>query len=140
MMKQQQTANLILQVVLGIIFAGHGIMKFQNGIDGIAGWFSSIGLPGALAYIVAVAEVAGGILLILGLGVRYVAAVFALIMAGAIVKVKLSAGLFGNGKAPGFEFELSLLAMATYLTVANVKGFLDNLIQKNKGTQQGKAV
>ncbi|WP_028400319.1 DoxX family protein [Ectobacillus panaciterrae] len=139
-MRKQQAANYIVQVVLGIIFAGHGIMKFQNGLGGVAGWFASMGLPGALAYIVAIAEVAGGVMLIVGLGVRYVAALFAIIMAGAIIKVKLSAGLFGNGKAAGFEFELALLAMNAYLAVAGVKGFLDNLIGKNKETEYTKAM
>ena len=72
--------------------------KIQSGIDNIAGWFTSIGLPGGLAYGVATFELVGGLLLILGLGVRYIGLLFALVMVGAIVKVKWSAGLLGDGK------------------------------------------
>jgi uncharacterized membrane protein YphA (DoxX/SURF4 family) len=108
----------------------HGLTKFQSGIDNIAGWFTSIGLPGGLAYGVATAEVVGGILLILGLGVRYIGLLFALVMVGAIVKVKWSAGLLGDGKNPGFELELALLAMGAYLFVAKADGFVDNFLKE----------
>ena len=56
----------------------HGLTKFQSGIDNIAGWFTSIGLPGGLAYGVATVELVGGLLLILGLGVRYIGLLFAM--------------------------------------------------------------
>ena len=108
----------------------HGLTKFQSGIDNIAGWFTSIGLPGGLAYGVATVELVGGLLLILGLGVRYIGLLFALVMVGAIVKVKWSAGLLGDGKNPGFELELALLAMGAYLFVAKADGFVDNFLKR----------
>ncbi|EEK98665.1 DoxX [Bacillus cereus BDRD-ST26] len=94
----QHIGNLIIRIVLGVTFFMHGLTKFQSGIDNIAGWFTSIGLPGGLAYGVATVELVGGLLLILGLGVRYIGLLFALVMVGAIVKVKWSAGLLGDGK------------------------------------------
>lgn len=126
----QHIGNLIIRIVLGVTFLMHGLTKFQSGIDNIAGWFTSIGLPGGLAYGVATAEVVGGILLILGLGVRYIGLLFALVMVGAIVKVKWSAGLLGDGKNPGFELELALLAMGAYLFVAKADGFVDNFLKE----------
>ena len=89
-----------------------------------------MGLPGFLGYLVAYLELLGGIALIVGFAVRYVSIVFVLIMLGAIVKVKLSAGLLGDGQAPGYELELSLLVMAAYLAIAGVKGFVDRMIAK----------
>ena len=83
-----------------------------------------------LAYGVATVELVGGLLLILGLGVRYIGLLFALVMVGAIVKVKWSAGLLGDGKI-GFELELALLAMGAYLFVAKADGFVDNFLKEN---------
>ena len=126
----QHIGNLIIRIVLGVTFFAHGLAKFQSGIDNVAGWFTSIGLPGGLAYGVATMEVVGGLLLILGLGVRYIGLLFALVMVGAIVKVKWSAGLLGDGKNPGFELELALLAMGAYLFVAKADGFVDNFLKE----------
>ena len=41
---------LILRLILGITFFVHGYVKFTGGIENTVGWFSSIGLPGSLAY------------------------------------------------------------------------------------------
>jgi putative oxidoreductase len=109
---------LVLRITLGIIFFVHGIVKFQSGIDNIAGWFSSIGLPGVMAYGVALLEVVGGIALIIGLGTKLFSVLFALLMVGAIVKVKLVAGFLGNGQMAGWEFDLALLAMSIYLALS----------------------
>ncbi|CAG9612683.1 hypothetical protein BACCIP111899_01860 [Bacillus rhizoplanae] len=125
----QYIGNLIIRIVLGVTFFAHGLAKFQAGIDNIAGWFTSIGLPGGLAYGVATVELVGGICLIIGLGVRYVGLLFALILVGAIVKVKWSAGLLGDGKNPGYEMELALLAMGLYLFVVKAEGVLDRFLK-----------
>ncbi|GAA0450759.1 DoxX family protein [Alkalibacillus silvisoli] len=63
---QHATTNMILRVILGIVFLVHGLDKFQTGLDQVSMWFSSLGLPGILAYIVAWVEVLGGIMLIVG--------------------------------------------------------------------------
>ena len=105
----QYIGNLIIRIVLGVTFFAHGLAKFQSGIDNVAGWFTSIGLPGGLAYGVATVELVGGILLIIGLGVRYVGLLFALILAGAIVKVNGATGLLGDGKNPGYELDLCII-------------------------------
>ena len=86
----QYIGNLIIRIVLGVTFFAHGLAKFQSGIDNVAGWFTSIGLPGGLAYGVATVELVGGILLIIGLGVRYVGLLFALIFSWSYRKGKWS--------------------------------------------------
>ncbi|GAA3326988.1 hypothetical protein GCM10020331_065160 [Ectobacillus funiculus] len=60
----------------------------------IAGWFESIGLPGALAYVVAFVEMVGGLAVVIGLGTRIVSVLLSLVMIGAIIKVKLAVGFF----------------------------------------------
>jgi uncharacterized membrane protein YphA (DoxX/SURF4 family) len=112
-----ETGILILRVVLGLTFLVHGIDKFHIGIDNVSGWFESMGLPGFAAYLTAVIEVAGGAALMLGLGTRIVSVVFALLMIGAIVKVKAAAGFLGNPQLPGYELELIYLAVSVSLAV-----------------------
>ena len=118
-MKKQQLATLILRVVFGLMFLIHGIAKFQGGISNTVGYFDSLGLPGFLAYAIAIIELVGGLLLILGLGTRIVGALFAIIMLGAIFTAKLSLGLLGDGVSAGYELELVFLAIGVYFVLAN---------------------
>ena len=94
MMKKIEVSTLILRLVLGVTFFVHGLVKFQGGIENIVGWFEAIGLPGVLAYGVALLEMVGGIALIVGLGSRIVSALFVLLMLGATVKGEISSRLF----------------------------------------------
>ena len=112
---------LILRVTLGVLFFIHGLVKFQDGIGNTVGWFESIGLPGFLAYGVAFIELIGGVALIIGLGTRLVSALFVIIMVGAILKVKLSLGLLGNGQMAGYELDIAFFAMAIYLVINGSK-------------------
>jgi len=121
MLGKNEIGALILRVTLGILFFIHGLVKFQGGIGNIVGWFESIGLPGFMAYGVALVELIGGIALIIGLGTRLVSALLALLMVGATLKVKLSVGLLGNGQMAGYELDLAFLAMAVYLVINGSK-------------------
>jgi putative oxidoreductase len=123
MNRRNEIGALILRVTLGVLFFVHGLVKFQGGIENIVGWFDSIGLPGFMAYGVALVEVIGGIALIIGLGTRIVSGLFALLMIGAIIKVKLAVGILGNGQMAGYELDLSFLAMAVALAVTDSKLF-----------------
>jgi putative oxidoreductase len=113
-MNSQQIGALILRIALGLTFFIHGLSKFQGGIENTAGFFQTLGLPGLAAYVVALVELIGGIAMILGFGTRIVAALFAIILAGAIVKVKLAAGFLGNGQGAGYELDFILLAVSVY--------------------------
>ncbi|MDQ0198960.1 DoxX family protein [Neobacillus ginsengisoli] len=137
MRKNQEIGSLLLRVVLGITFFVHGLSKFQGGIDNIGVWFHSLGIPSFMAYVVASIELVGGIAIILGLGTRIVSSFFVLILAGAILFVKLPAGLTGNGKMTGYELELSLMIIALY-HVLNGSRFLsiDSIVSKTKGVER----
>lgn len=123
----------ILRVFLGLTFLIHGYMKFQGGISNTVGFFESLGLPGFAAYIVATIELVGGIAMLLGFGTRVVAVLFVLILAVAIVKVKLAAGFLGNGQMAGYELDLALMVISIYLALKG-KSFLalDNAIFRTK--------
>ncbi|MGM0903563.1 MAG: DoxX family protein [Bacillota bacterium] len=120
-MFKTEIGALILRVTLGVIFFIHGLAKFQDGIENTVGWFTSIGLPGFLAYTVAGIELVGGLALIIGLGTRIVSVLIAIIMIGATLKVKLPLGLLGNGQMAGYELDLAFLAMAIYLAINGSK-------------------
>jgi len=134
-MKNIEVGAFILRVVLGITFFVHGLVKFQGGIENTVGWFASIGLPGGLAYAVAIVELVGGLALIIGLGSRAVSALLALLMIGATLKVKLAMGFLGNGQGAGYELDLALLAMAVFIVINGSKLLaVDQLFGKNKET------
>ena len=122
-MNRNDAGSVVLRVILGLTFIIHGLSKFQGGLGNTAGFFESLGIPGFSAYVVAVIELIGGILLILGIGTRVVSVLFAAIMLGAIFTAKLSAGFLGDGQMAGYELELALLAMAIFLAMANSTAF-----------------
>jgi putative oxidoreductase len=118
---KNEIGALILRVTLGSLFLIHGIVKFQGGIENIVGWFESIDLPGFMAYGVALVEIIGGVALIIGLATRFISALFAILMIGAILKVKLSVGLLGNSQMAGYELDLAFLVIAIYLVINGSK-------------------
>lgn len=98
-------ATLILRVGLGILFLAHGLLKllvFKPA--GAYGYFKSLGLPGALAYITIMAELAGGTALIIGLMPRYVALLLIPLILGTIVMVHGKNGWMFSNKDGGWEF------------------------------------
>jgi putative oxidoreductase len=77
-------AALLLRLSLGTMFVAHALLKlFVFTLPGTAQFFQSLGLPGALGYVTFAAELVGGVLLILGVGTRWVAAALVPIMLGA---------------------------------------------------------
>ncbi|PIC81285.1 oxidoreductase [Sporosarcina sp. P18a] len=133
-MKKKEISIFLLRIMVGISFFVHGFVKFQGGIGNTAGWFESIGIPGFLAYFVGAVEVIGGIALILGLGTRVVSALLAIIMVGAILKVKISVGFLGTAESVGYELDLLLLVIAIFLSVNGSKIWAVDqvIVNKNK--------
>ena len=141
MLLKNEVGALILRVVLGITFFVHGFVKFQGGIENQVGWFSSIGLPGFLAYIVAIIELVGGFALFIGFGTKIVSVLLAILMIGATVKVKLALGFLGNGQMVGYELDVVLLAISIYLAINGSKFLsLDHLIFQKDSKGFTKAV
>jgi putative oxidoreductase len=98
-------AALILRVGLGILFLAHGLLKllvFKPA--GAYGYFQSLGLPGALAYVTMAAELAGGSALIIGFMPRYVALLLVPLILGTIVTVHGKNGWMFSNKDGGWEF------------------------------------
>ncbi|MED4402270.1 DoxX family protein [Metabacillus fastidiosus] len=133
MERKNKVAATILRVFLGITFLMHGLSKFQGGIENTVGFFESLGLPGFTAYMVALIELIGGIAVVLGLGTRVISILFVIILAVAIVKVKLAAGFLGNGQMAGYELDLALMAISIYLAITKRSLLaLDNVLFRSK--------
>lgn len=111
-------AVLLLRVSLGVMFLTHSVvlklMTFT--LAGNAEFFVSIGLPGWLGYVVFVAELIGGAMLVLGIQARWVALALLPILAGA-VWVHAGNGWVFTSQGGGWEYPL-------YLTVLAVVQFL----------------
>ena len=77
-------AALILRVALGTMLVAHALLKvLVFTLPGTVQFFESLGLPSALAYVTVGAELLGGVLLILGVGTRWVAAALVPVLIGA---------------------------------------------------------
>lgn len=118
----------IVRVLTGLIFLLHGFSKFQGGIGGTTGFFQSIGLPGFLAPVVAIIEILGGLLLILGLLTRIAGAALTVIMIGVLLTAKA-----GQPFMMGTEFDYLLLFTSLQLALTGSALLsVDSLLFKNK--------
>ncbi len=101
---QAAYAALILRVSLGVMVLAHGAMKvFLFTLPGTAQYFESIGLPGFLAYPVALGELFGGIALIVGFQTRAVAVLLIPILIGATLQHAGNGWVF-SAQGGGWEF------------------------------------
>lgn len=109
MNRQPEVALALVRVVVGVVFAVHGADKiFGSGLEAVTANFTAwrVPLPLLSTPLVAVLELAGGVLIVLGLGARPIAAALAAQMLAAIWFVHRGGGFF----APrGVEVPLLLL-------------------------------
>jgi putative oxidoreductase len=113
---------LIIRVVIGLLFVGHGAQKLfgwfgGHGLKGTGGWFESIGMkPGVtMALLAGLAELIGGALFALGLLTPLAAIMIAGAMVVAIVKVHGSNGIWATSN--GYEYHLTLIVVVIGLAL-----------------------
>jgi len=129
-----ELALLVLRVVVGLLFVGHGAQKLfgvfgGHGIAGTAGFFESIGLrPGRIhAPAAGAAEFLGGALIALGLLTPLGAALIIAVMVAAVATVHLPNGIWATSNG----YELNLVYGAVAFALAGVGAgqiSLDNVI------------
>ena len=104
---------LLLRVSLGVMFLTHGLLLkvMTFGLAGTAGFFESLGLPAALAYLTVFAEIFGGALLILGVQTRWVSLALLPILLGAFW-VHAGNGWVFSGPNGGWEYPAYLAVLA----------------------------
>ena len=137
-------AATVARLALGLMILPHGLQKAFGmfggyGFEGTMGFFTgTLGIPAAFAVLAIVAEVAGGLGLILGAVGRMAAFGVGTVMVVAALTVHLPNGFFMNwgggmpAGAEGWEFHLLAAALAV-IVILRGSGALsfDRLVTKN---------
>ena len=112
--KYADLAPLLLRIGVGLIFIYAGWGKI-TGIEGTQEFFGNIGIPlaGVMAWVVAIVEFVGGILILVGFRIQLPALLMAIIMVVAIVTTKL--GQDEVFRAMRLDFLLLLASLALFI-------------------------
>ena len=105
------TGALVLRIALGLVFIAHALLKlFVFTLPGTVAFFSAHGFPGWTAYPVFAMELLGGVLLLGGVGVRWVALALIPVMIGALFVHAPNGWTFVSPEG-GWEYPAFLLAV-----------------------------
>ena len=110
---------VLLRIVVGLLFVGHGTQKLfgwfgGGGIRGSQGYFQSMGYPPMMAILAGTAEAGGGTLVALGWFTPLAAAAITVVMVN-VIAVKWSHGPWEVHD--GFEYPLTVMAMMALLAL-----------------------
>jgi len=121
-------APLLLRIGVGLIFIHAGWGKL-TGIEGTAGFFDGLGipLPLVMAWVVAIVEFFGGIMILVGFKIQIPALLLAVIMVVAILTTKLG----GDEVFRAMRLDLLLMfcSLALMLTGSG-KASIDDMMKK----------
>jgi putative oxidoreductase len=100
----------LLRITLGVMFVAHAGLKYVVfTMPGFAGFLGYIGLPSLLAWPIVLAELVGGVLLIVGFQARLVSVALLPILLGALV-IHWPNGWIFTAKNGGWEYPAFLIA------------------------------
>lgn len=122
---------LLLRVVVGLLFIGHGTQKLfgwfgGGGIRGSQGYFQSLGYPPAMAILAGMAETGGGTLIALGWLTPLAAAAITVVMVN-VIGVKWSHGVWEV--RDGFEYPLTVVGVMALLALGGPGAYsIDGLL------------
>lgn len=130
----------LLRIVVGVTFVVMGLPKITNP-SGFLGFVTQLGFPasGIIAWLPILVEPIGGVLLIVGLGTRWLGIYFSLEMLITTVVVKALRGTpFVVSGRPGVGWELDLLLLAGALALvvlgAGQLSLDENIIGRREAT------
>ena len=103
--KLHDLAHWGIRAAIGVTFIVHSIKKFDPSWQG---WLIDMGLPPELQIPIALAELLGGIFLLVGILNRITASIFAVITLGAIFMIRGIEGFFVSKDR--WEWDLMILA------------------------------
>ena len=131
--KGRDIALLFIRLILAYGFYEPAMNKW-NDIASVAEWFGTLGipLPTLNAYMAASTELAGVVLLTLGLAVRYIGVPLMVVMVVAITTVHLGNGFSAGDN--GFEIPLYYFLMLLVLVTHGGGRFsVDAVLKKKSG-------
>jgi putative oxidoreductase len=99
----------LLRISLGVMFVAHAGLKYLVfTMPGFAGFLGSVGLPSLLAWPIVLAELLGGIALIIGLKARLASVALLPVLLGALV-IHWPNGWIFTAKNGGWEYPAFLI-------------------------------
>lgn len=114
---QSDYAASALRISSGVLFLAHGLLKVMVfTIPGTVGYFESLGLPAIVAYLTIIAELGGGLALILGVATRLTALALIPVLLGALWVHSGNGWLFSN-QGGGWEFPALWIAVQVSITL-----------------------
>ena len=127
------TGALVLRVSLGVMTLAHGLLKvFVFTVPGTVGFFESLGLPAAIAYLTIAAEIFGGLALIGGIFTRVAALALVPILLGAAWVHSGNGWVFSN-QGGGWEYPVFwAFALVVQALIGPGALALDNAIAARK--------
>ena len=128
---------LVLRVVVGLLFFGHGAQKLfgwygGHGLSGTGQFFESMGFPNGKrqAFLAGLFEAGGGLLIALGLFTPVGAAMLIAVMTVAVIRVHFAKGPWNT--EGGYEYNAVLIAAVFALSgVGPGDWSLDNALSIN---------
>jgi putative oxidoreductase len=124
---EDDTALLVLRLLLGIVFFPHGMQKALGWFGGpgfggaMEGFTVKMGIPAVFAFLAILAESAGSLGLLTGFLTRIAAFGIACNMAVAVALIHWRNGFFmnwfGKQKGEGFEYHILVIAIALALMI-----------------------
>lgn len=100
---------LLIRLAVAFVFIQHGVQKLGN-MPMTVGFFGTLGMPAALAWVVAIGEVLAGVLVLLGAWTKWAGYFVAIVMLVAILTAKRKMGF------TAWDLELSMLFVALGLS------------------------
>jgi putative oxidoreductase len=125
--KYSDLALLLLRIGVGLVFIVAGWGKL-TGIEGVQQFFGNLGIPlaGIMAWVVAIIEFVGGLMVLFGAKARIPNLLLAIIMVVALFTTKL------GGEFSAARVDLLLLLMTLALSIlGSGKYSVDSMIGKN---------
>ncbi|MBE0565141.1 MAG: DoxX family protein [Krumholzibacteria bacterium] len=127
---------LLIRVMVGVVFVYHGQGKLFGGLEGFAGALQSMGVPAPqlAAWVVALSEFGGGLVLIAGVAFRY--ALWPLFITMMVASFKAHAGRFSLQDG-GMEFALTLGVVVLGLILTGPGGLSLERFLPRRGKRRG---
>lgn len=129
-------AATLLRVTSGVLFLAHGLLKVNVfTVAGTVAYFESLGLPGVFAYLTILAEIGGGLALILGVAVRLVSLALIPILLGA-TWAHVGNGWLFSAEGGGWEFPLFWAAAQSAIPLLGAGAFALRIPQLQRALGQ----
>jgi putative oxidoreductase len=113
-----QLGYRLLAITVAVLMLFHGVSKLINGVGGIPGMVSGLGLPGFLGYAVYLGEVVAPLFVLSGFFVAPAALVMAFNMVVAVLLAHIPQLFTLNTKSGGYALELQAFFLLGSIAIA----------------------